>query len=130
MSTLLRPEEVEKIRDWAATEYKAAHRLQGHVWDGKIPVAHLIRQLRIVITQREAKKETAKVSKLSKEEIDRRIDSLEAELQGAEVDENGVNLDNVLRYGLFFYTLCFHPDGGSVGGACRTSLFLSAKWLI
>ncbi|KAJ9453635.1 Polycystin-2 [Diplonema papillatum] len=98
-STLLKQDEVEKIRDWAATDYKKKYKLRGKKWDGRVPIEHIIPQFREVITQRERKKEDGKVSKMSEDDINRRLLSIEAGLHQADKEGKGLlPLDDVLRY--------------------------------
>eukprot|EP01064_Diplonema_japonicum_P030190 TRINITY_DN5062_c0_g2_i1.p1 TRINITY_DN5062_c0_g2~~TRINITY_DN5062_c0_g2_i1.p1 ORF type:complete len:1040 (+),score=174.13 TRINITY_DN5062_c0_g2_i1:25-3120(+) len=105
MATLLKPDEVERIRDWASGEYKKKCKARGEVWDGRITLSQLLEQLRIVITSREQKKERGKVSKLNDDEIARRMKSIEADLLKVPNDtkhtqntEKKLVLEDVLRY--------------------------------
>eukprot|EP01059_Diplonema_ambulator_P037132 TRINITY_DN9649_c0_g1_i1.p1 TRINITY_DN9649_c0_g1~~TRINITY_DN9649_c0_g1_i1.p1 ORF type:complete len:1030 (+),score=394.99 TRINITY_DN9649_c0_g1_i1:45-3134(+) len=98
MSTLLKPDEVDKIRDWAAADYKK--RMKN--WDGTVPIWHLVKQLHLVLEARENRKEKGKVSKMSPEEVKRRIESIEADLSktdtGYREKNEHVVLEDVLRY--------------------------------
>eukprot|EP01060_Flectonema_neradi_P041105 TRINITY_DN9632_c1_g1_i1.p1 TRINITY_DN9632_c1_g1~~TRINITY_DN9632_c1_g1_i1.p1 ORF type:complete len:1043 (+),score=225.70 TRINITY_DN9632_c1_g1_i1:103-3231(+) len=97
-STLLKPDEVERIQEWINTEYRKRHRLMGgDKWNGKVPIPQFIEQLNQVLTAREKKKDLGKVSKLEAKDIQRKLESIESDLQQAD-NGDGIYIEDVLRY--------------------------------
>ena len=98
-STLLKPDEVEKIQEWVNTEYRKKYKMIGDKkkWHGRVPIPQFIEQLNQILHAREKKKELDKVSKLEKKDIKRKLDSIEADLQDADNGE-GIFIEDVLRY--------------------------------
>ena len=104
-TTLLRQDEVDKIRDWANQTYGLSTDKQ---WNKRVPRTQILEQMKEKVALREEKKENGKQSKMSKQVVEQRFSFVGEELESAVRFEkenlrnaecnDDLILDNVLRY--------------------------------